>query len=343
MKAATILAMLIIASSALAEVRTASGLGSTADSALMNAKHNALAENGEVVVSETSTKNGKVSHTTASYTSGSARVLEQAVECDGSVCEATVTVDIDPRKMNAILVGGEQEVVDMTSEAEKYANIQRMGQHFDNAQSAFVVSGHTIKPSFVNGKVRLTVVAAVRLQPKWIDDVQLWSNQAGTKIDTTMPVSDMLWIAGTLAAPFNLIGSSAVRTVANHTKPKARVYTNTNCFSPNRGVDVDQCYAVGHMMGNVVGKDRWTVNVRLLDASGGVVKDLPVAIQNRDRLFLVHDENSEVRFPTSGKQRKFASRGVVWFTDGVAVSDEMTYDVPIDIWQRVHTSTTFFQ
>lgn len=343
MKVTTTLAMLIVASSALAEVRTASGLGSTADSALINAKHNALAEHGEVIVSEISAKNGKMSQSIASYTSGAARVLDQSVECTSSVCEATVTVDIDPRKLNAVIAGGEQEVADVAAEAEKYANIQQMGQYFDNVQSAFVVSGHTIKPSFVNGKVRLAVTVAVRLQPRWLNDVRLWSEQAGTAIDTSMPISDVLWIAGTLAAPVNLVGPSVIRTVANHAKPKARVYTNTNCFSLNRGVDVDQCYAVGHMMGNIVGKDRWNVNVRLLDASGNVIKDLPVAIQNRDRLFLVHDENLEVRFPTSGKQRKFASRGVVWFTDGLAVSDETMYDIPIDIWQRVHTSTTFFR
>lgn len=339
----TIAIVAVVSTSAVAEIHTATGVGSTAEAAIANAKHNALADNGEVVISTQRYQKGKFDHEIESYVSGAARVLEQSVHCDGGVCEATVTVDVDPRKMKAVVVGDEQDVVDITSEAEKYANVQRMGQRFDDVKKALMSSEHTITPSFINGKVRLAIVASVRLNPQWVDDVQLWSAHAGTEIDTSMPISDMLWIAGTATAPFNVIGSSVVRSIANHSRPKARVYSNTNCFSSNRGVDVNHCYAVGHMMGNVVSRDRWNVTVRLLDINGNIVKDMPIAVQNRDRLFLLHDENSEIRFPTSGKQRKFSSRGVVWFTDGVATSDVTTYDIPIDIWQRVNTSTTFFQ
>lgn len=79
-------------------------------------------------------------------------------------------------------------------------------------------------------------------------------------------------------------------------------------------------------MGNVVRNDRFLVTVKLW-SNNTLIQEMPVAVLAGGVLFAIHENGSSLYFRSSAKERKFYSKGVVWFTDAIAVgSNEFMID-----------------
>lgn len=317
---------LLIATSlpALAVEVTAQGSGATMKAAIQDAKNNALEQvTGAFIVNQATTDGRAVSSKSAQYSGGVVKKYQlTSSSFDGRVHKVMIVADVDPAKTNGMIVPTEIDLTEQSFQiqehADRYANVERIAKVLDDRQSAFAVTKPKIEyvPRGEFVEVRLTV--GVTLQQKWVDDVRVMSRQSGSPIDITTSASDVLWGIGVATAPFSLVGSSMIRTAAQFTTQKPKSYIASNCFSRNNSVDVDECYAVGYMMGNVVRKDRFLVVVTLWSGDK-LVQELPVAVLNDNALFVLHDDGTRLYFRSSAKERKFHSRGVVWFTDGVAV------------------------
>lgn len=320
-----IVALLIAASlPALAVEVTAQGSGATMKAAIQDAKNNALEQvTGAFVVNQSTTDGRAVSSKSAQYSGGVVKKYQlTSSSFDGRVHEVMIVADVDPAKTNGIIAPTEidltEQSVQIQEHADRYANVEQMAKVLDDRQSAFAVTKPKIEyvPRGEFVEVRLTV--GVTLQQKWVDDIRVMSRQSGSPIDITTSASDVLWGVGVATAPFSLVGSSMIRAAAQFTAQKPKSYIASNCFSRNNSVDVDECYAVGYVMGNVVCKDRFLVVVTLWSGDK-LIQEMPVAVLNDNALFALHDDGTRLYFRASSKERKFHSRGVVWFTDGVAI------------------------
>ena len=311
---------------------TATGVGVTSKRAIADAKNVALEQVTGVSVVHHATSDGRnVQERTAQYSGGVVRKYTVAsTHYDGQMYKATIVAEVDPSKDNNIISPTE---VDLTQQsqmiqehADRYENVERIGKALDVRSNAFAVVPPKIEYSPTGEYTTVRVTVGVTLQPKWIDDVRMMSKEAGAPIDVSTSVSDILWGVGTVAAPFSLVGSSIVRSAAQFsTNRQPKSYTASNCFSKNNSKDVDECYAVGYILGNVVRNDRFLVTVTLWSGSQ-LVQELPVAVLNNNTLYALHDNGTRLYFRTSAKERRFHSRGVVWFTEGVAIGTN-TYQI----------------
>jgi len=317
---------LLIATSlpALAVEVTAQGSGATMKAAIRDAKNNALEQvTGVFVVNQSTTDGRAVSSKSVQYSGGVVKKYQlTSSSFDGRVHEVMIVADVDPAKTNGMIVPTEIDLTEQSFQiqehADRYANVERIAKVLDDRQSAFAVTKPKIEyvPRGEFVEVRLTV--GVTLQQKWVDDVRVMSRQSGSPIDITTSASDVLWGIGVATAPFSLVASSMIRTAAQFTTQKPKSYIASNCFSRNNSVDVDECYAVGYMMGNVVHKDQFLVVVTLWSGDK-LVQELLVVVPNDNALFARHGDGTRLYFRSSAKERKFHNQGVVWFTDGVAV------------------------
>lgn len=322
----TLITALLVAISlpVLAVEVTAQGSGTNLKSAIQDAKNNALEQvTGAFVVNQSETDGRRVKSKYAQYSGGVVRKYEMVSSTfDGQLYEVTINADVDARKENGMISPIEVDLTKQSQEiqqyADRYENVDRIFRELDSRKSAFVAVEPKIQYLPRGEMTEVRVTTGVKLQPKWVDDVLTMSKQAGSPMDITTSTSDVLWGVGVALAPFNLAGSSIIRSAAQHTTRQPKTYMASNCFSKNRGVDVNECYATGYMMGNVVRNDRFLVMVTLWSGNEQVY-EMPVAIINNGTLFAIHDEGSKLYFSASAKERKFQSRGVVWFTDGLAI------------------------
>lgn len=303
---------------------TAQGSGATMKAAIQDAKNNALEQvTGAFVVNQSTTDGRSVSSKSAQYSGGVVKKYQMTSSSyDGHVHDVTIVADVDPAKSNGMIVPTEIDLTEKSMQiqehADRYSNVERIAKALDSRQAAFTTVPPKIEYVPRGEMVEVRVTTGVVLQKKWVDDVKIMSQQAGSPIDVKTSTSDVLWGIGVATAPFSLVGSSMIRTAAQFTANKPTSYIASNCFSRTNAVDVDECYAVGYMFGNVVRNDRFLVVVTLWSGDK-LVQELPVAVVNDNQLFALHDDGTRLYFRTSAKERRFHSRGVVWFTDGMAI------------------------
>lgn len=319
---ATILFLLATICSAV-EVRvTATGV--SFDDAVKNAKREALAHVvGEFVVGEDGVDDGKYHERITQYSGGVVRSYDVIdVVNTGHAVTVTIMANVDPAKNNNMIIESGTTVPPAAKQAlmehaQRTDNIVTMNNRLNDRASAFTVIAGQIRylPAGETTNIQLSV--GVKLSPKWVDDVLVFSREAGKRINTDTPISDMLWGVGTLLAPVNLAASSVVRSAAHITERKQSVDVMSNCFSVDNQHDVDECYAVGQMMDAVVGRDRFNVTARLW-AGDKVVSQLPIVVVNNNQIFVTYDIGTNLYFRNVAKERKFMSRGVLWFKNGIA-------------------------
>lgn len=307
------------------EIQT-SATGNTCDDAVQNAKAIALARvTGEFVVSKAGLNGDTYDEHTTQYSGGVVRSYKELNVVQGNNrCVVTILANVDPNKDNRVIVDSDVNVPDSARQAlvehqQRTDNINRMSNRLDNAGDAFAVVPGQIKYVPRGNQTDVLVTVGVRLSPKWIDDVKVFSREAGKKINTDTPISDILWGASAIATPFSLIGGSVIRSAASAMQPKQQVDVESNCFSVDNTRDVDECYALGRMFYSTVQYDRFKIEMRLWSGNR-VVESLPLVVVNNNRLFVTYDIGTSLYFTRSAKERKFASRGVLWFTNGLATA-----------------------
>lgn len=322
-----ILILMLIATPVYAVEVNGIGVGVNEQFALTNAKRNALEQvTGAFVVSKSTASGGSVNTTTSSYSGGSIRSYEIVdTYPTGNMTTVVIRADVDTDKHNELIVS-DGELSDDTKQTiaavrERTANVAKFAGSLDTRADAFVVAGGK-QTYLVKGQTTdVTMAIAVKLSPKWIDDVRVFASKSGTKIDTDIPTSDVLWGLGAALAPAHAMGASLVRTAAHMSEKAPQQTTETSCFSRDNTRDVDSCYAIGYMFGNVVKLDRFVVSVRMW-SNNKIVIERNVVVLNNSRLFALYDVGSRLYFSQQARERKFLSRGVVWFTDGTAIGQQ---------------------
>ena len=340
MKTTVAVILFALASACSAVEVQATATGKTFDEAVSVAKSNALAQvTGEFVVSTTTSTNSKYNEDITQYSGGVIRSHKvTSTFNDGQYITVNIVADIDPSKDNNMIVDSGTDVPQSAKQSliehmQRSDNINRMSDRLDDPNVAFTIIPGQIKyvPQGKTTNIQMTV--GVKLSPKWIDDVKVFSREAGKKIDTDTPMSDVLWGVGTVLAPASMVGSSIIRSAAHLSEKKQEIDAESNCFSVDNQHDVDECYAVGRMFSNVVRTDRYQIIAHLWSGDK-VVAQLPIVVINNNQLFVLYDIGTNLYFKNVAKERRFASRGVLWFHNGIAAST-ITHTVNTNVLSTV--------
>lgn len=318
-----VLLVSLVATSALAVERIGNGVGTTEAAARQNAKQDALSQvTGEFVVNKLTAHNGELDHQQAQYSGGVVRKwTDRSITFDGRLYSVQILADIDPNKNNRMVVVddamSEDDRQTIIENHERISNITEFATKLDDYHQAFVAVPGRITYNVRGSTTDVNILLGVKLSPKWVDDVLTLSKEAGKRINTDTPMSDVLWGVGSALAPVHILGASVIRSAAHFVEKPQQVDIESNCFSQNNSRDVDECYALGYMFGNVVRKDRFVVTVRFW-SQGDVVAERDVVALNSNQLFVLYDIGTSLYFRYDARERKFMSRGILWFKDGVA-------------------------
>ena len=273
-------------------------------------------------VSKTTAKNDRIDKNTAKYSGGVIRKYDIVdTYPTGNMVTVVIKADVDSSKDNRIITTDDAMSEDdrqiIIENHERISNVTEFATKLEDYHQAFVAVPGRITYNVRGNTTDVNILLGVKLSPKWVDDVLTLSKEAGKRINTETPVSDVLRGVRSALAPVHIIGASMIRSAAHVVEKPQQVDIESNCFSQTNSRDVDECYAMGYMFGNVVRKDRFVVTVRFW-SRGDIVEERDVVAVNSNQLFVLYDIGTSLYFRYDARERKFMSRGVLWFKDGVA-------------------------
>lgn len=164
------LVLALLASSAFAEQVVVTGYGNTCDSALMNAKVQAVEKvTGTFILGETSTDGDSFHEEITQYNGGilnSYEVLDTKIK---NGCYVKIRADIHEKKNNNIVV---QRPSSFDASYNEYDQRERVVRNLDNVSKAVYATITNLQVSHKSGYVVVDADVTLGLQQKWISDLK---------------------------------------------------------------------------------------------------------------------------------------------------------------------------
>lgn len=244
-----LIVLLFVASVASAKEVTVTGYGSTYDSALANAKMQALESvTGTFIISEKEYKNEKYNDSAKQYNGGvikSFRVLEYRQVNSG--VEVTIVADVVEKKDNRLVGKNEQEFNIEFGEHEQRRDV------VDKLDDVSRMIGFSVsRPSYEVDRQSsvITLNIEMQLQPKWVSDLQAFTSVIDEKGKTRSNTYASVH-AGFVNAllSFNPLTAAVIGTATAPSQPE---YSEQNmiCFASSRGSFMD-CKNLGVTFVNI--------------------------------------------------------------------------------------------
>lgn len=239
----TLLSLLIVSSIASAEEVRVIGYGATYNSALENAKTQALEKGASTfIIGENRARNGRVTEEIDQYNGGVIKTYKIVSRNSTPVgYEVEIIADVVPKNNSMKKSSGTSLDIDF----EDYDKRERVVRHLDNVTTA--IRADVMPTSHKIGRYETTVYTNVILswQPKWISDMKSFASVVNQKGNTNNNIRDRVTgsaISYSMTA-FGPIGALASLGVYNATKPNEQPINQNMmvCFSGNEcsSIDVD--------------------------------------------------------------------------------------------------------
>ena len=239
----TLLSLLLISTFASAEEVRVTGYGATYNSALENAKTQALEKGASTfIIGENRARNGHVTEEIDQYNGGVIKTYKIVSRNSTLVgYEVEIIADVVPKNNSMKRSSGSSLGIDF----EDYDKRERVVRHLDNVTTA--IRADVMPPSHKIGRYETTVYTNVVLswQPKWISDMKSFASVVNQKGNTNNNIRDRVTgsaISYSMTA-FGPIGALASLGVYNATKPNEQPINQNMmvCFSGNEcsSIDVD--------------------------------------------------------------------------------------------------------
>jgi hypothetical protein len=238
------LALMLSSSVAFAVEVTVTGVGNSYDSALQNAKQEAIEQVASTfIISEKNYKQKQYSESIDQYNAGiikSHKVIQRNRD-DYGLHHVTILADVEPKKDNRIHNKQSAEFTPMFVEFEER---RKVVDRLDNVNQAVSVS--VSKPSYVIGREEtiVSIDVSLKLQPKWVSDIKSFAHVIDEKGSTTTNTYSS--IHGSIVS--SLIGSNPVAAVLvgafgepEYIQMKEEMMV---CFSGRRGSFIE-CNNIG--------------------------------------------------------------------------------------------------
>jgi hypothetical protein len=242
----TLLSLLIMSSIASAEEVRVTGYGATYNSALENAKTQALEKGASTfIIGENRARNGHVTEEIDQYNGGVIKTYTIVSRNSTHIgYEVEIIADVVPKNNSMKRNSGTSLDIDF----EDYDKRERVVRHLDNVSTA--IRADVMPTSHKIGRYETTVNTNVVLswQPKWISDMKSFASVVNQKGNTSNNIRDRVTgsaISYSMTA-FGTLGALTSLGVYNATKPNEQP-TNQNmmvCFSGNEcsSIDVDMTF-----------------------------------------------------------------------------------------------------
>lgn len=239
----TLLSLLIVSSIASAEEVRVTGYGATYNSALENAKTQALEKGASTfIIGENRARNGHVTEEIDQYNGGVIKTYKIVSRNSTLVgYEVEIIADVVPKNNSMKRSSGSSLGIDF----EDYDKRERVVRHLDNVTTA--IRADVMPTSHKIARYETTVYTNVVLswQPKWISDMKSFASVVNQKGNTNNNIRDRVTgsaISYSMTA-FGPIGALASLGVYNATKPNEQSINQNMmvCFSGNEcsSIDVD--------------------------------------------------------------------------------------------------------
>ena len=298
----------------------ATGYGTTVELALENAKTVAIEQvAGTFVTGQTTVADDSYRSRIEQYHGGLIRRYEvQWIEQSDGLISAKIAADVDSDKINTVLTDQGAEVSNDTADvlanaADEFERTGRIVAALDDPQQAFVVRIAKVTYRNRGPLTDVEIDAQITTNPKWYDDVRTMARTIGRKVDLGSAWSDALWGLAALSAIVNPMLPGTINHLARASEKKPQPSDEyAACFGRDMSRDVDECYEIRHPLERLTLRDRWPMELHLLD--GEEEKVLARYFVNiRNRLFVEVRQGPNLYFTSSAKERRFENPGVLLF------------------------------
>lgn len=239
----TLLSLLIISSVASAEEVRVIGYGATYNSALENAKSQALEKGASTfIIGENRVRNGRVTEEIDQYNGGVIKTYKIVSRNSTPVgYEVEIIADVVPKNNSMKRNSGSSLGIDF----DEYNKRERIVKHLDNVTTA--IRADVMSTTHKIGRYETTIYTNVVLswQPKWISDMKSFVSVVNVKGNTNSNIRDRVTggaISYSMTA-FGPLGALASLGVYSATKPDEQPINQNMmvCFSGNEcsSIDVD--------------------------------------------------------------------------------------------------------
>ncbi len=298
----------------------ATGYGTTVELALENAKTVAIEQvAGTFVTGQTTVTDDDYRSRIEQYHGGLIRRYDVlGIEQADGLISAKIAADVDSDKINTVLTDQGAEVSNDTADvlanaADEFERTGRIVAALDDPQQAFVVRIAKVTYRNRGPLTDVEIDAQITTNPKWYDDVRTMARTIGRKVDLGSAWSDALWGLAALSAIVNPMLPGTINHLARASEKKPQPSDEyAACFGRDMSRDVDECYEIRHPLERLTLRDRWPMELHLLD--GEEEKVLARYFVNiRNRLFVEVRQGTNLYFTSSAKERRFENPGVLLF------------------------------
>ena len=298
----------------------ATGYGTTVDLALQNAKTVAIEQvAGTFITGQTTVDDDFYRSRIEQYHGGLiSRYEVLGIEQADGLISAKIAADVDSDKINTVLINQGAEVSndaaeELTSAADEFERTGRIVAALDDPQQAFVVRITKVTYRNRGSLTDVEIDAQITTNPKWYDDVRTMARTIGRTVDLGSAWSDALWGLAALSAIVNPALPGTINHLARASEKKPRRSDEyAACFGRDMSRDVDECYEIRHPLERLTLRDRWPVDLCLLN--GEEEKVLARYFVNiRNRLFVEVRQGTSLYFTSSARERRFENPGVLLF------------------------------
>jgi len=314
-----IFVMLFSANLAAREV-IVTGYGTSVDLALQNAKTVAIEQvAGTFVTGETTVEDDAYRSRIEQYHGGLIRRYEVlGIEQQDGLISTRIAADVDTDKVNTVLTDQGADVSsdaadELTAAADEFERIGRIVAGLDDPQQAFTVQITKVTYRNRGPLTDVEIDVQITTNPKWYDDMRTMARTIGRKVDLGSAWSDALWGLAALSAIVNPMLPGTINHLARASEKKPQPSDEyAACFGRDMSRDVDECYEIRHPLERLTLRDRWPMELHLLD--GEEEKVLARYFVNiRNRLFVEVRQGTNLYFTSSAKERRFENPGVLLF------------------------------
>lgn len=299
------------------------GIGSSAESALANAKELAVGQvAGAFIVGRQWAEGEKHGSRVDEYNGGYLKRYEVIdTREDGGMIHVTIRAEVDTDKANERLESVGTEIPgnwaeELAKTNDEHERTGRIIAALDDRSQAFAVRVARVGYRNRGDLTDVDVDLELRWQPKWIDDVRALALVIGRKIDTNNSASGLLWAVAALSAVISPGLPGTIFSIARSAEKKAKPSDEyAACFGPNAWTDIDSCHEIRHPLPRVT-------RSRIVKISGSLSLDdrvIPLqefTVDTESYLFRHVQRGREVYFSRGG-YRTFSNPGILLFRDGL--------------------------
>lgn len=304
---------------------TSTGCGATYESALQNAKTQAVEQvTGTWMNGERTLRDDRLSERTAEYNGGVIKkyTVDASNKDNDQTC-VTITANVDKVKDNRMSTNSTDIPPELrqnlTEKHEKFQQAANAVDMLNSKNKAFAVNVEKVDYSNVGNTTRVTVIGVISYTPKWKSDVESLArtvDQTGGPKSNAVPHT-AFGVAGGVAA-MNPVAGAAIGLFIRPDAPKNNPEPML-CFADKFNDNPDNCYFVGEGFGTF---NRPT-QVAILDQTGAKLSQWSLG----DTKLYQNMYPGQSKYGLFGYKKTYENPTLVLYLDE-QVKMKFTFDVP---------------